>query len=749
MLQKFRHALKKLTRSAFDSASGGRRWENAKSVDSLNAAILAGATVSARRAGYYARNNPWVCAAVQGLVSNAVGTGIKPRSRHPDNATRKKLHALWNVWTDSADASGLTDFYGLQALALRSMIESGETFARIRIGGNGLVPLQIELLDREQVPMDLHREINAGARIRAGVEFDANGARVAYHVYRGRPGDPLSPMQLDLARLPASDMIHLFQVLAPGQLRGMTWLAPILLRLHELDQYEDATLVKAKVAALFTGFIRDPDGTVAGLNNGSGTGGVLQVGMEPGSLIPLPPGADIQFSDPADPGDYSSYVKNHIRAIASGLGLPYELVSGDLEGVTYSSIRAGLARVAGLDQSFIDTQIDANATADETRKAAFDTLAQRGPNIRTEQTRIEIVQDHDEPAVRAQQMGEALYARINPSHQLSEPARRYAYATCADMAKEILTLRGASVMGLSPATLITRALHTTSDFGIILGDTVGRALRAAYQAAPSGIRLLGRQTTARDFRAVNKIMLGEAPLLEKLNEHGEIKSGTMVEAKEAYRIETFAKKIGITRQVLVNDDLGAFSDLSRRMGQAAAETEAQTLVALLESSGGDGPIMNDSKTLFHASHGNTPAVGGAIGDTTLSDARLAMRTQRGLSDDRMIRVTPKYLLVPPALETTAEKWLATIAAAKVDDVNPFSNRLTLVVEPRLTSATRWYVTADAGEIDGLEYAYLAGGEGPQVESKSGWDVDGVEVRVILDYGAGFVDWRGWHMNEGA
>ncbi len=99
--------------------------------------------------------------------------------------------------------------------------------------------------------------------------------------------------------------------------------------------------------------------------------------------------------------------------------------------------------------------------------------------------------------------------------------------------------------------------------------------------------------------------------------------------------------------MLVNDDLGAFSDLSRRMGQAAAETEAQTLVALLESSGGDGPIMNDNKTLFHASHGNTPAVGSAIGDATLSDARLAMRTQKGLSDDRMIRVTPKYCLCRP------------------------------------------------------------------------------------------------------
>jgi lambda family phage portal protein len=330
-------------RRAFDAAGGGRRWEGAKGIEALNASILAGATMAARRAGWYARNNPWVASAVQGLVANAIGSGVKPRSMHPDAAVRDRLHALWNRWTDRADATGLTDFYGLQALALRAMVESGESFARLRFvdSGDGL-PLAIDLLDREQVPTDLHREVGAGAHIRAGIEFDALGRRIAYHCYRHRPGDALAPMALDTVRVPAADMLHLFQPLAPGQLRGITWLAPILLRLHELDQYEDAALVKAKVAALFTGFIRDPDGSVAGLNNGTAVNGILNVGMEPGSLIPLPPGADIQFSDPADPGDYGAFVKNHLRAIAAGLGVPYELVSGDLEGVTYSSIRAGL-----------------------------------------------------------------------------------------------------------------------------------------------------------------------------------------------------------------------------------------------------------------------------------------------------------------------------------------------------------------------------------------------------------------------
>jgi len=408
-----------------------------------------------------------------------------------------------------------------------------------------------------------------------------------------------------------------------------------------------------------------------------------------------------------------------------------------------------IARVAGLGTEFADGLIDNGATADEARRAAFEALAARGGgNIRTEQVRVEAGDSHDDPAIRARHMGEALYARINPQHQLSEPARRYAYATCAEMARELLVLRGHSVTGLSPAALITRALHTTSDFPLIVGDTIGRTLRAAYTAAPAGVRRLGRQTTARDFRTVNKIMLGEAPMLEKLDEHGEIRAGTMAEAKEAYKVETFARKIGVTRQVLVNDDLGAFADLARRLGQAAAETEARLLVNLLEGPSGNGPTMSDGKALFHADHGNKAATGGAIADDTLSAARLAMRSQTGLSG-QPISASPRYLLVPPAQETVAEKWLATIAAAKAADVNPFSGSLSMVVEPRLSSATRWYVSADPAEIDGLEYAYLAGGEGPQIETKAGWDVDGVEIRVILDFGAGFIDWRGWYANAGA
>ncbi|MEO5375477.1 MAG: phage portal protein [Alphaproteobacteria bacterium] len=315
-------------------------------MDNINAAVLASATAAARRAGYYARNNPWISAAVASLVSNAVGSGIKPRSRHADPKVREALHTLWDRWTNQADGAGLADFYGLQALAVRAMIEGGESFARLRDAGPGAVPLTIELLDREQVPLDHFSDLRLESRVRAGIEFDADGRRCAYHVLTARPGDPFAPLaglSYQTVRIPGADICHLFQPLAAGQLRGLTWLAPVLLRLHELDQFEDAALVRAKVAALFAGFIRDLDGTAAGQASAGNTlNGILELGMEPGSLIPLPAGADITFSNPAETKDYGPFTKSHIRAIAMGLGVPYENVSGDLEGVTYSSIRAGL-----------------------------------------------------------------------------------------------------------------------------------------------------------------------------------------------------------------------------------------------------------------------------------------------------------------------------------------------------------------------------------------------------------------------
>jgi hypothetical protein len=405
-----------------------------------------------------------------------------------------------------------------------------------------------------------------------------------------------------------------------------------------------------------------------------------------------------------------------------------------------------IGRLAGLSRDWCDALVDRAATADEARAAAFDELARR-PEIRT--VRAEVGTSYDDPQTRAAVIGEALYARNEPAHKPSEAARAYSGYSTLDVARDCLARSGASVTGLSASTVIARALHSTSDFPLILGDSVGRTLRAAYDAAPRGVLSLARQRTAKDFRARSRVQLGEAPELLKVNEAGEFKSGTMAEARESYKVETFGRIVSLSRQALVNDDLGAFADLTRHLGRAAAEFEDQFLVDLLTGNSGNGPTMADGKAMFHADHGNKATTGGGITDATLTHARLAMRTQKGLSG-RPINVVPTTLLVTAGFETTAQKAVSAIQAAKTSDVNPFTS-LRVVVDPRLDakSATRWYLVADPATFDGLEYSYLESAPGPQVETKVGFEVDGVQVRIRLDFGGGVVDWRGWYMSPGA
>lgn len=402
-----------------------------------------------------------------------------------------------------------------------------------------------------------------------------------------------------------------------------------------------------------------------------------------------------------------------------------------------------LAESLQLGRAWAADQIAAGVTLESARVAAADALRTR--RTATPARRASVGPSNDDPAVRAERMGEALFARTNASHQLSEPARAFAHASLADLARMSLRHAGQSTTGLSPDTLITRALGT-SDFPIALGNFTNRELRAGYDAAPSALRQVARETTARDFRAKQKIQVETNARLEKVNELGEYSFGGMVEAAESYRIDTYGKLISISRQTLVNDDLGWTADLARGLGREAARFEAGFLVDLLESGSGFGPNMSDTEALFDAAHGNL-SVAAALDQTPLDLARTAMRKQRTLSGD-VLGIGPKWLIVPADLETVGEKLLASITPASISEVNPFSN-LTLLVEPRLTSATRFYLVADPAQCEGLEYAYLAGAPGPQTETKVGFEVDGVSVKVRLDYGAGFVDWRGWHMNPGA
>ncbi|HHQ14123.1 MAG TPA: peptidase U35 [Chromatiales bacterium] len=411
---------------------------------------------------------------------------------------------------------------------------------------------------------------------------------------------------------------------------------------------------------------------------------------------------------------------------AAGLGIDYaeELLASDL------SLDQARARILDELASLGD------ATPTYTQRATGDMLRE-GRNLQT----------FDNPEFRRDAMAEALACRHTAATP-SEAAREFAYMSLVDMARLCLRDAGVDTRLMGPATVIERAIGgTTSDFPRLLTSTGNRMLRQAYDTAPAGLKRVARETTAPDFRAKTALQLGEMPELLKVSEHGEFTHGGAVEASESYAVATYGRIFGLSRQALVNDDLGTFAQMNTRLGRAAAEFEAKFLADLLLSN----PTMGDGNALFSSTHGNLAANGAAMTVASLGVARASMRLQTGLDGKTPVNAEPRFLLVPATQETLAEQVITDIAATTVGDANPFSGRLEVVVEPRLdaTSTTAWYLFADPNAIDTLEYAHLEEAQGPQLFIKEGWTVDGIEFKVRDDFGAGFLDWRGAYKDPGA
>lgn len=410
---------------------------------------------------------------------------------------------------------------------------------------------------------------------------------------------------------------------------------------------------------------------------------------------------------------------------------------------TRAAIR-GIARAAGLPASWADEQIDGEATATEARAAAFEAMQDR--TRRTPRTRT--AAPEADPAIQRRAMEDALSVRsgIALDDARAEAARPFLGFSLRDFARASLEARGHSTVGMDPDALFRAALHTTSDFPQLLTGAGRRTLLASYTTAASVLKTLARQGSRVDFRTGSALRLGEIGALSKVSESGEIKHVSRSEAVESYALDTYGALFTISRKALINDDLGAFNDWATAAGQAAAQTEAALLWGLLSQSNGAGPTMGDAKRLFRADHGNL-MTGAALSVEALSDARLAMRNQTGLDGKTRIAVTPRHLVVGPELETLAEKVLASIYAATTADVNPFSQKLTLLIEPRITDDS-WFVFADPASLPTLEYSYLSSAPGPQMSEREGWEVLSREFRVVLDFGAGALDWRGVVRNPG-
>lgn len=401
----------------------------------------------------------------------------------------------------------------------------------------------------------------------------------------------------------------------------------------------------------------------------------------------------------------------------------------------------------GIDVGFAQRQIDSGASLADFRASVLEQIGDRSPVISARSYGDDTLEN---PDFMSRAVEDALYARMSgkaPEGAATEMMGR----SLLDMGAMLMQARGERVTRGSRDRLASQLLtrtQSTSDFPTLLQSASHRVLVEQYRAAACPLRQLARQRDAVDFRPVTMVKLSEAPRLLEVKEGGEIHYGARAEAKEGFALKTYSRIFSLSREAIINDDLGAFADTSGAFGRAAAETEASLLAGLLTANNGDGVNLDDGSPLYATARSNKAAAGTAIDVANLGAGRKAMRDVKGLDGITPLNVVPMHLVVGTAKETEAEQVLASLYPAHVADVNPFNNgRLTMHVEPRLPG-NAWRLFADPSVMPTIVCAYLNGGNGPLVETRPGWQVAGFEFRAMLDFGCGIQDWRGSYLNAG-
>jgi hypothetical protein len=397
-------------------------------------------------------------------------------------------------------------------------------------------------------------------------------------------------------------------------------------------------------------------------------------------------------------------------------------------------------RAAGLDDSLAEQLSEDGTSIDEARKLIIDKMAEREAAAPT-RTHVQVTAD--EGVKRAACMEAALEARVG-LRQWDDQAREYLANSLLDMGKEVLKRNGINITGLSKSELAGRAMHSTSDFPLLLSNIARKTLASAYAEEQQTFRPLVRQRNLPDFKPVFEVEIAGQILPELLQEGGEYTAATVQEQDMAWRIFTYGKKITFTRQLLINDDLDALSRVPMMIGRGMSLFESNQVWGLIT---GNAKMPYDNKALFHADHNNTGA--GAIGETSISLARKTLRNQKDIANNR-VNLRPRYMLLPTSLETAAQKFLSPIQPSTTGDVNIFTGSLSLIVEPRLDDASeqQFYVTADPSQVDMIAIGYLEGEVGPQVETFQERDPDGITMLARLDYGTTLLNHRGFYRSTG-
>lgn len=334
--------------------------------------------------------------------------------------------------------------------------------------------------------------------------------------------------------------------------------------------------------------------------------------------------------------------------------------------------------------------------------------------------------------------------RVAPSNfKLEEDARAFRGMSLVEIAKDLLTERGVNVRGMDKMevakVVFGQRMHSTGDFPLLFEHVIDKMLRADYGFAPEFWHLIARQTTVNDFREKALYQVETDNGMTEIAEGGEIKYTTLKEGKQSIRVKSYAEGIQFTRQAFVNDDLGAFSIIPQRFVKDWSEKRGDLVWGLIT----DNVKMGDGKNLYSADHNNIiTGAASALSEAGLTAAMVKAKKQTGLNGKRRIRVEPKFLIVPAELEVQALKLVTAITASTTKDVNVFTNKFNVIVEPRLTNPDEWYLLADPMAVDGLLYAYLDGNEALRVNTEDDFNTDSIKYGVRGEFGAAAIDYRG-------
>lgn len=329
----------------YEGASQKRRMgSKGTALTGPNSNISQSLPVLQARSHHAISNNPYAEGAQQAYISNLVGSGIRPQWNN------EEIQALWDRWVVESDKDGGCDFYGLQSLAASAQFESGEVLGRLiyrKPADKLAVPLQLQVIESEHLDPKLSKS-DGNRLIKMGIEFNGSGQRSAYHLWQHHPNEPLTTGMNQRIRVPADQMVHMYRRKRPGQIRGIPELSSVIVRLYEIDEMQSATLARQKLAQLFGAFVRrktghepDDEGPYFGELVDNGTEQIEE--FVPGGIHYLEDDEEINFSNPPDIGThYTDWLRSELLAVAKGAGITYEQLTGDLKGVNYSSIRAGV-----------------------------------------------------------------------------------------------------------------------------------------------------------------------------------------------------------------------------------------------------------------------------------------------------------------------------------------------------------------------------------------------------------------------